>query len=151
MKAFVMCGPQGGGKSFQAGEIVLRENATLISGDAIKEELFGSADIQGDWVRIHNVIEEYVSECAGMGLTVILDGTYFKRSYRAEAMMLLKSYGYDEIELVVCNPSLATCLARNFQRKRSVPDYVLKTTYEVFQRESRGFLEEGFYKVTFVG
>jgi len=150
MKAFLMCGPQGGGKSFQAGEIVLRENATLISGDAIKEELFGSADIQGDWVRIHNRVEEYVEECAGMGLTVILDGTYFKRSYRAEAMMLLKSYGYDEIELVVCCPSLETCLERNRSRKRKVPEYILRTTYEVFQRESKGTLSEGFDRVTFV-
>jgi predicted kinase len=150
MKAFLMCGPQGGGKSFQAGEIVLRENATIISGDSIKEELYGSAEIQGDWVRIHNRIESYIEDCAGEGLTVVLDGTYFKRSYRAEAMMLLKSYGYDEIELVVCNPSLATCLARNFQRKRSVPDYVLKTTYEVFQRESKGILEEGFDSVTYI-
>ena len=150
MKAYIMCGPQGAGKSHQAGELVLRENATLISGDAIKAELFGSAEIQGDWVRIHNRVEEYVEECAGLNLTVILDGTYHKKSYRAEAMMLLNSYGYDEIEVVVCCPSLATCMARNWSRKRNVPDYCLKETYEVFQRESKDILNEGFDRVTFV-
>ena len=150
MEAYVMCGPQGAGKSTYAGEIVLRENATIISGDSIREELYGSADIQGNWVEIQDRIENYVSECAGRGLTVILDGTHWKKSYRAEAITLLRSYGYTRIEAVVCNPSLATCMARNWSRKRNVPDYVLKTTYERFQSSVKNILDEPFDRVTFV-
>ena len=150
MDAYVMCGPQGGGKSFQAGEIVLRENATIISGDSIRQELYGSAEIQGNWTDIHDKIEEYVAECAGRGLTIVLDGTHWKKSYRAEAITLLRSYGYTRIEAVVCNPSLATCMARNWSRKRNVPDYVLKTTYERFQSSVKNILDEPFDRVTFV-
>ena len=150
MDAYVMCGPQGAGKSTYAGELVLRENATIISGDSIREELFGSADIQGDWVSIHNRIEEYIAECAGRGLTIVLDGTHWKKSYRAEAITLLRSYGYTRIEAVVCNPSLATCMARNWSRKRNVPDYVLKTTYEKFQSSVKNILDEPFDRITFV-
>ena len=150
MNAFISVGAPGSGKTHQAGELVLRENATIISGDSIREELYGSAEIQGDWVRIHDKIEEYVSECAGRGLTVVLDGTHWKKSYRAEAIMLLKSYGYDKIEAVVCNPSLGTCLERNRRRSRNVPEHVLKTTYERFQSSVKNILEEPFDRVTFV-
>jgi predicted kinase len=148
--AYLLCGPQGAGKSTKAGEIAKLENATIISGDSIREELFGSAEVQGDWVQIHDKIEEYVADCSGRSLPVVIDGTYHKRSYREEMITLLNSYGYSDIELVVCCPSLATCMARNWSRSRNVPDYVLQETYEVFQRESRKILEEPFSRVTFV-
>ena len=148
LTAYVMCGPQGGGKSTKAKEIAALENAVVISGDDIREELYGSAEIQGNWVEIHDRIEELVSESCGM--SVILDGTYWKRSYRTEAISLLKSYGYDKIEAVVCFPSLSTCMARNWSRERNVPDYCLKMTYEGFQRESKGILSEEFDRITFV-
>jgi predicted kinase len=146
--AYVMCGPQGGGKSTKAKEIARLENAFIIEGDKIREELYGSAEIQGNWVEIHDRIEEVLSEACGM--SVILDGTHWKKSYRGEAIALLKSYGYDKIEAVVCCPSLATCMARNWSRDRNVPDYVLQRTYEGFQKESKDILSEEFHRVTFV-
>ena len=146
--AYVMCGPQGGGKSTKAKEIAALENAVVISGDDIREELYGSAEIQGNWVEIHDRIEELVSESCGM--SVVLDGTYWKRSYREEAIALLKSFGYDKIEAIVCCPSLGVCMARNWSRDRNVPDYVLQRTYEGFQKESKDILSEEFDRITFV-
>jgi predicted kinase len=148
LTAYVMCGPQGGGKSTKAKEIAALENAVIIEGDKIREELFGSAEIQGNWVDVHDRIEEILSESCGM--SVILDGTYWKKSYRAEAIALLKSYGYDKIEAIVCCPSLDTCMERNWSRDRNVPDYALRVTYDGFQRESKDILSEGFDRVTFV-
>ena len=148
--AYLMCGPQGAGKSTKASEIAKLERATIISGDEIREELYGSAEIQGNWVDIHDRIEEMVADVVAYGQGVILDGTYHKRAYREEAITLLKSYGYDKVEAIVCFPSLSTCMARNWSRDRNVPDYVLKETYEVFQRESKNILKEDFSRVTFV-
>ena len=148
LTAYVMVGPQGGGKSSKAKEIADLENAVIIDGDEIKQELYGSAEVQGDWIEINDRIEELISESCGM--SVILDGTYWKKSYREEAIALLKSYGYDKIEAVVCCPSLATCMARNWSRERNVPDYALQMTYEGFQRESKDILNEEFDRVTFV-
>ena len=148
--AYLMCGPQGAGKSTKAAELAKLENATIISGDEIREELYGSAEIQGNWVAIHDRIEECVADAAALGRGVILDGTYHKRSYREETIALLKSYGYDKIEAVVCFPSLSTCMARNRSRERNVPDYILEMTYESFQRESKDILKEVFSRVTFV-
>jgi predicted kinase len=145
MKAFVMVGPQGAGKSTLAAEIAKRENAVVVSGDDVRAELYGDACIQGDWAEIHDRLEELVSESCGM--PVILDGTHHLASYRLEALSLLRSYGFDDITAVVVNPSLATCLARNFQRKRHVPDYVIKATHERLQSSLTFIDAEGFTRV----
>lgn len=150
MNAWVFCGPQGAGKTTHAHKLAQTENAVIVSGDDIRSRLYGSAEIQGNWVDIHDRIEEEVADAAALGRSVVLDGTHWKRSYREEAVALLKSYGYDKIEAVVCNPSLATCMARNWSRERNVPDYVLKTTYEGFQKESKDILSEEFDRITFV-
>lgn len=150
MRAYVMVGAPGSGKSTQAGEIVLRENANIISGDAIREELYGDASIQGNWVAIHDRIEEYVAECAGLGVPVVLDGTHYRASYRREAIALLRSYGYTNISAVVCDSSLATCLARNFQRKRYVPDYVIKGIHEKLQQSLKNIDTEDFDHINYI-
>ena len=150
MEAYVMIGAPGAGKSTYAGELVLRENATIISGDSIREDLYGDASIQGNWTDIHDKIEEYIAECAGRGLTVVLDGTHYLALYRREAIALLRSYGYTRIEAVVVDSSLATCLARNFQRKRHVPDYVIKGIHEKLQVSLRTFDSEDFDHITYI-
>jgi len=145
-----MVGAPGSGKSTKAGEIVLRENANIVSGDSIREELYGDSSIQGNWAEIHDKIEEYVAECAGRGIPVILDGTHYRSSYRKEAVTLLRSYGYDKIEAVVINPSLATCLARNFKRARQVPDYVIKGIHEKLQQSLKRIDSEDFDFINYV-
>ena len=150
MDAYVMCGPQGAGKSTYAGELVLRENATIISGDSIREELYGSAEIQGNWTDIHDKIEEYVADCAGRNQPVVMDGTHYRASYRREAIALLRSYGYTRVEAVVVDSSLATCLARNFKRQRHVPDYVIKGIHEKLQASLRTIDNEDFDHITYI-
>lgn len=150
MKAFVMVGAPGAGKSTLAAEIALSEDACIISGDDVRQELFGSAEIQGNWVKVNNRIEEYVQQCAENGVPVVMDGTHFRTDYRNQVVTMLMSYGYSEVEAVVVNPSLPTCLARNFKRKdRNVPDYVVREIHEKLQRSLPKINEEMFAKVTF--
>jgi hypothetical protein len=79
-----------------------------------------------------------------------LDGTHYLREYREEAVALLRSYGYQNVEAVVMDASLATCLARNFQRTRNVPDYIIKSTHEKLQRSLPKILSENFTRCNFV-
>ena len=150
MEAFVMVGCPGSGKSTYAGELVLRENATIICGDSIREELYGDASIQGNWTEIHDKIEEYVAECASHGWPVVLDGTHYRASYRREAIALLRSYGYTTITAVVIEASLAKCLAQNFKRKRHVPDYVIKGIHEKLQSSLKFIDSEGFSHINYI-
>jgi predicted kinase len=147
MKAYVLIGAPGAGKSTLAADLAESENAVVISGDAVREELYGDAAIQGQWSEIADRIDELVSESCG--LPVILDGTHYLASYRREALALLRSYGYTDVEAIVCNPSLATCIARDFQRKRHVPDYIIREMYSKLQSSLKGIHDEGFDEVTF--
>jgi predicted kinase len=146
--AYVMVGAPGSGKSTYAAKLAETENATVISGDDVRAELYGSADILGNWGEIWERIDELVSEAGGV--PVILDGTHCRKDYRAEAIALLKSHGYERIEAVVIDSSLATCLARDFQRERHVPDYVIKEMHDNLQRSIKTIMEEDFETIHFV-
>jgi predicted kinase len=149
LTAYVMVGAPGSGKSTYAEKLSKIENAVIVSGDNIRAELYGSAEIQGNWVEIWDRIDELVSESCGM--SVILDGTHYRKDYREEAIALLRSYGYEKVEAVVMDASLATCLARNFQRaERNVPDYIVKEMHEKLQRSLKKILDEDFDRVNYV-
>ena len=149
LTAYVMVGAPGSGKSTYAAKLAQTENAFIISGDDIRAELYGSAEIQGDWGEIWERIEEQVSESCGM--SVILDGTHYRRDYRQEAITLLRSYGYNKVEAIVMDASLATCLARNLQRReRNVPDYIVSEMHEKLQRSLSGIFDEDFTRLNFV-
>ena len=143
-----MVGAPGSGKTTYAAKLAEIENAYVISGDDVREELYGSAEIQGNWSEIHDRIEELVSEACGM--PVILDGTHYLASYRKEAINLLKSYGYTKVDAIVCNPSLATCLARNWTRSRNVPDYVVTAMHEKLQKSLKNIINEPFDRLDFI-
>lgn len=146
--AYVMVGAPGSGKSTYAAKLAKTENAIIISGDDVRAELYGSADILGKWHEIWDRIEELVSEAGGV--SVILDGTHCRKDYRAEAIALLRAHGYNRVEAVVIDSSLATCLARNFQRTRHVPDYVIKEMHNNLQQSLKTIMEEDFETTHFV-
>ena len=148
MNAYIMVGAPGAGKSTYAAKLAETENAVVISGDDIRSELYGSAEIQGDWGEIWERIDELVSESCGM--PVILDGTHCRPDYRAEAITMLKSYGYTEIEAVVIETPLAKCLERNSSRERKVPDYVVKQMHSDLTQSVKNIQSEPFTRWNFI-
>lgn len=148
MQAYVMVGAPGSGKSTYAAKLAGIENAIIISGDDICADLHGPAVIQGNWGEIWDRIEELVSESCGM--PVILDGPHCRPDYRAEAVALLRSYGYEEIEAVVMETPLAKCLERNSQRQRQVPDHVIKQMHSDLTRSLETIQSEPFTRWNFI-
>jgi len=147
--AFVMVGAPGAGKSTYAEILSRLHDAIIISGDDVRSEIFGSAEVQGNWFAIWDRVVELVEGHADRN--VILDGTHYRVDYRAEAITMLRSYGYYSVEAVVVNPSLATCLARNFQRAdRNVPDYVIKEMHEKLQKSLGKIDLEDFDRIHYV-
>jgi predicted kinase len=146
--AFVLVGAPGAGKTTYAKKLAKTENAAVISLDNIRAELFGSADIQGNWWKIWDRVTELVEE--SVDRNVIIDGTFYREDYRAEAIAMLRSYGYWGVNAVVLNPSEAICLARNFQRtERNVPDYAVKEMYQTLQKSLKNLDTEDFDNVIY--
>jgi len=141
-----MVGAPGAGKSTLATRLAENENAFVISGDEVRAELYGDAANQGNWEEINDRIEKLVSE--SVGVPVVLDGTHYLSSYRKEALTLLKSYGYDEVEAVVVNPPLEDCIFRNANRHRGVPRHVVLNMHEKLQKSLEFIGTEGFSHVT---
>jgi len=148
LTAYVMVGAPGSGKTTYANKLAATENAVIVSGDDIRAELYGSAEVQGNWGEIWGRIDELVSESCGM--PVILDGTHYRKDYRSEAIQLLRSYGYERVEAVIVDVTLAKCLERNAQRTRQVPDYVIKEMHGKLQSSLRTVGHEDFDRITFV-
>jgi predicted kinase len=143
-----MVGAPGSGKSTYAAKLAERENAVIISGDDIRAELYGDADIQGQWAEIHDRIETLVSEAAGK--SVILDGTHYRSSYRKEAIALLQSYGYDQIEAVVLDATLDRCIMQNAVRQRNVPRHVIVNMHEKLQSSLKTITNESFSHINYI-
>lgn len=148
LTAYIMVGTPGSGKTTYANELAESENAIVISGDDIRSQLYGDAGIQGDWAEIWDEIDTRVSEACGM--SVILDGTHCRADYRAEAITLLRSYGYDKVEAIVMDATLATCVARNFKRERNVPDYIVKQMHSDLQQSLPTITDEDFDSINFI-
>ena len=147
MKAYIMVGAPGSGKSTLASRLAESENAFIVSGDNVRAELYGNEATQGHWPDIQDRLEELVSEA--VGCTLILDGTHYKRGYRREALTLLQSYGYEEVEAIVVNPDLETCILRNANRHRGVPRDVIQRMHKALQSSLNGIEDEGFTQVTY--
>ncbi len=148
LDAYVMVGAPGAGKSTYAAKLAEMEDAVVISGDDVRFELYGSHSVEGKWHEIWDRIEELVSESCGV--PVILDGTHYRKDYREESIALLRSFGYDRVEAVVVNPSVETCIARNFQRYRQVQDYVIRDMHEKLQTSLKTIDNEDFDRITYI-
>lgn len=149
MKAFVMVGAPGSGKSTYVSALESEHpNSIVISGDNIREELYGDASVQGDYNCIHDRMVEMLEE--SVGSTVIMDSTHYRAAYRKSVIALLNSFGYTDIEAVVVNRPLEVCLKQNASRNRFVPEYVIEKMHNSLQASIRGINNEGFSSVQFV-
>lgn len=149
MQAFVLVGAPGSGKSTYVSRLLAQHpGSVVISGDNIREELYGDANIQGDYNRIHDRMVEMLGEAVGS--TVIMDSTHYRAAYRKSVIALLNSFGYTDIEAVVVNRPLEVCLKQNASRKRNVPEYVIEKMHNSLQASIRGIDNEGFSSVQYV-
>jgi predicted kinase len=150
-RAFVMVGSPGSGKSTQASKLARDYNAVIVSGDSIREKLYGDASIQGQWPEIEREMRRQIKEAGERGESIIVDNTHVKASLRKRTQKLLRDSGYDSIDAIVVNPPLEVSLSRNAQRSRRVPEEVIRGMHERLRSSLGNIDKEGFESVVYIG
>lgn len=146
MEAFIMCGAPGSGKSTFISRHLSR--CLVLSGDNIREELYGDASIQGNWLEIKERMLRLLSE--NPGKDVVIDGTHCRAKYRRDSIEMLRSFGYDYIVAVVVKTPLGRCLEQNRRRGRQVPEEVIRSMHETLEESVKGIHNEEFNRIDYI-
>lgn len=140
---YILIGLPGAGKDTWIASQKM-SNTVIVSSDAIREELFGSEEIQDSPDKVFNLMFHRTIDALKAGKNVIYNATNISRKRR---MSLIKEFNKTvdcDFQAIVIATPYEICLQRNNDRARKVPKYVIERMYKAFQVPS---IFEGFTKV----
>lgn len=140
-KLIMMVGLPGAGKSTVSKEIAERENAVILSADALKDELLNGANDEKYNPMIFHELYTRAQNNIRNGKSVVLDATNAGSETRIDA---LKKYDACEKECYYINTPLEVCLERNSRRQRMVSEDLIVSMYTRLMLPST---TEGFDRV----
>lgn len=127
-KFIAMVGLPASGKSTKAQELSKLYNATVFSSDALRKELYGDENIQGDNTKLFNTLYQNIKCYLRNGYSAILDATNISYKRRMAFLSELKNIPCEKICVLMATP-YEECLKRNAERERKVPEYVIERMY----------------------
>lgn len=132
-KLLMMVGISGSGKSTIA-QALSQGGATIVSSDAIREELWGDANNQQSPGVVFDAMNRKTKELLKNGEDVIYDATNLNLKRRQSLLHQLRSAISNlttECHLVVAEPQ--RCIDNQLLRERQVPEYAVKRQLASFQ------------------
>jgi predicted kinase len=144
-EVIMMVGLVGSGKSTIAQKIHEEKGYVIISSDTMREELFGSVDVQDKNRILFEKMGEKCVELCKKGVNCVYDATNLTKKHRISFIKSLPS-DTSVIALVVAT-LYEDSLKRNAKRDRNVPEDVIKAMREKFQLPMK---QEGFSDVVVV-
>lgn len=116
------------------------DNRVILSSDKIREELFGDESIQGDPRLVFDLLDSRLSGNLADGKDIVIDATNICKRDRASYFEIAKFHNATVTGIVFDIP-VVTCMERNKNRNRVVPDHVYIKMLEKYQDPT---LDEGF-------
>ena len=130
VRCHLLIGPPASGKSTFARTLAplvgtIDMPALVLSTDAIREELYGDRNVQGEWPSINQLLQDRLLEAVSSGVPVILDATHAYRAWRLAIIQALKPPVLVEWIGWWMTTPLELCKAWNQERKTPVPERVI--------------------------
>ncbi len=141
----LLIGPPGSGKSTLAANLAELLPARVISTDALGEQLWGDATIQGPWPELEPHLHGAIDRAIADGDKVLVDATHAQLNSRQALMhRSLKARHIQWTGWWLQTP-LDQCLVWNRTRQRSVPEAVIRAMhFRLSTPPNRPELSEGF-------
>lgn len=128
----ILCGIPGSGKTTWAKEYASKNLNTLhLSSDAIRAELYGDENIQGNPAEIFPLMQKRAVEALNAGNDVIYDAINITRKDRAGIIGVCPKFAH--IKCVIIWAPIETCIERDAARYRTVGKAVVDKMLKRFQ------------------
>jgi predicted kinase len=132
-KLILLIGIQGSGKTTLANKLVTK-GFSRIGADDIRGELFGDPIIQADTSKVFEIFFARLEKLLADGGDVVVDNTNLNSKHRKPIIDMAKAAGYTDIQLWLLDIPLETCLKRNAQRDRVVPEETITNYHNELSR-----------------
>lgn len=116
------------GKSTLAEQLSEQYNASILSSDILRIEMYGNIDDQEHNNEVFTELNKRIISNIQSGNNVIYDATNINYKRRKVFVESLKKYDCEKVCYIVATP-YEDCLKYNSLRDRKVPEYVIKKMY----------------------
>lgn len=144
-KLIVMCGIPASGKSTLAEKLAEKENAIIVSADAMREELHGDISNQDNHADIFEKVHERIKGLLSEGKNVVMDSTNINRKRRIH--LINNEFKADEYVVYYMNTPIENCLRNDWNRDRKVGVEAINKMYKNLHIPTK---LEGWDEVIFV-
>jgi len=128
---YMLVGLPGSGKSTYAKIIAKKSNSVIYSSDAIREELYGSEEIQGDSQTVFQMLHSCIKDELRNNVNVIYDACNISYKRRMGFLQELKKIPCYKVCIFIAAP-YCECIKNNENRERCVPVSVIDRMYKHF-------------------
>ena len=128
----LLVGVPGSGKTTYAKDYIERNANTIhLSSDAIRKELYGDENIQGNPGEVFTLMQKRAIEALNNGIDVIYDATNITRKDRSGIIGVCPKFA--KIECHIVWAPIEECIKRDVERKRTVGKEVIDRMLKRFQ------------------
>ena len=128
----LLCGIPGSGKTTYAKNYIKQNlNTVHLSSDAIRKELYGDENIQGNPEEVFSILQKRTIEFLRDGENVIYDATNVTRKNRASIIGVCPKFV--KIECHIIWAPIEECIKRDSNRERTVGKEIIDKMLKRFQ------------------
>ena len=142
----LLCGIPGSGKTTWAKNYISKNpDFVHLSSDAIRAELYGDENIQGNPVEVFTLMQKKAVESLNAGYNVVYDATSMTRKDRAGIISMCPKFTHIQCNIIWA--PIETCIERDTTRERTVGKEVIDRMLKRFQMP---YYDEGIDEINII-